>query len=800
MIENPLGRKIKVLVVPSDRTGVSYFRSTKPHIALESKYPEDFHVEIEYEPNLKSDEWLKQFDMVHYHRSLGDYDGMEVLLKRLDDLNIVSFMDVDDHWAPGAHHPAHKLIIQAKLDKKIANNLKVARNVITTTDLFANEISKLAENVYVIPNAIDPNEKQYQPKPVQSDRLRIGWLGGSCMTPDTEILTDDGWKRFDELNQTELVATLNIETNALEYHKPTGYICEPFDGELNCANNSLIEYEVTPNHNMLASIAENLTHKKLNLKLIQSSEVHGKNFHVKRDANWVGVEKGLFKLPKLVFKEELVEELTGEYNNMSNTSHRYGEYMTDKYGEDRYLDMDKWLAFFGFWLAEGWTTKTDNLYQVGVAQSKDNDHLENMFNILVELGFNPTYTKDGKQVRVFDRQLWAYLRQFGNSYEKYIPYEIIDLSKRQLNILLEWFIKGDGHVENNKYLRTRAWTSSKGLADNLQEVALKIGITATITNRGKKTTHIKGRPIKSQHDSHQINFDKHPSVSKHNKTTPLVKVENQYTKRYTGNVYCVEVENHIIYVRRNGKAFWIGNSHLEDLKLLKGVVNKIKVDGLLDKVQFVLCGYDLRGNVTMVDSKTGQQTQRPILPRESVWYEYEKIFTDDYNIISTEYKDFLLKFKEGEYPNIANEPYRRVWTKPITSYASNYNLFDVSLAPLYPHMFNKVKSQLKVIESGFHKKAIIAQDFGPYTIDLKNAKIYGGGFDDTANALLVDTSKNHKQWYQHIKFLIQNPEKVAVLANNLYETVKETYSVDHTSDVRRELYLSKVAEKVEVIV
>jgi len=246
---------------------------------------------------------------------------------------------------------------------------------------------------------------------------------------------------------------------------------------------------------------------------------------------------------------------------------------------------------------------------------------------------------------------------------------------------------------------------------------------------------------------------------------------------------------------------WLGgSSHLEDLKLLKGVVQKVKSDGLLDKVQFVLCGYDLRGNVTTIDEKTGQQSQRPIQPQESVWYEYEKIFTDNFKIVSPEYKDFLHKFKVNSvYENVDNEPYRRVWTKPITSYASNYNLFDISLAPLYTNMFNKVKSQLKVIESGFHKKAIIAQDFGPYTIDLTNAREYGGGYNDEANALLVDTNKNHKQWYQHIKFLIQNPEKVELLANNLYETVKDTYSTDSTSDTRRELYMTKLTEVVEAI-
>ena len=52
--------KIKVLVVPSDRTGVGAFRSVNPHIALEEMYSEEFSVDIDYEPQLGNDEWLKQ--------------------------------------------------------------------------------------------------------------------------------------------------------------------------------------------------------------------------------------------------------------------------------------------------------------------------------------------------------------------------------------------------------------------------------------------------------------------------------------------------------------------------------------------------------------------------------------------------------------------------------------------------------------------------------------------------------------------------------------------------------------------
>lgn len=784
-------KKINILVVPSDGTGVGAYRSINPHIGLERYYPDEFHIDINPSPDLNDEEFLKQYDIIHYHRTLGNYEEHENNVNRIYNLGVIPIMDIDDYWAPGKHHPAYLMIKNSKLDEKILNNIKSAKYITTTTELFANEIKKFNPNVFVLPNAINTEDKQFIPTPEKSERIRIGWLGGSCMPPDTEILTNEGWKRFDELNQNETVATLNPKTNELEYHKPTGYICEPFDGELNCGKNGLIEYEVTPNHNMYASIAKSLTHKKLNLELIQSEKLHGKNFHVKKNANWVGNEEEYFILPTL---NEYVEIEEGESYVDRLISKRYRNTLLDKYGSDRHIEMDKWLEFFGFWMADGWTSKTKGLHQVGIAQTKDNGYLSYMYDLLIEMGFNPKYTKDKKQIRVFDKQLWEYLSNFGGAYDKFIPREVLDLSSRQLSIFLDWFIKGDGHVENNKYKRTRAFTCSPSLANNLQEIALKIGISATITNRGSKTLQINGRIINNQYDSLVVNFTKHPDVSKHNKNTPLVKSEEQYTKHYKGNVYCVEVKNHIIYVRRNGKPMWIGNSHLEDLKLLNGLVNKLKTAKLLDKIQFVLCGFDLRGTMTIINPKTGEKTKRPIKPKESVWYKYEQIFTDNYTSISSDYKDFLMEFKNEEYSNIENEPYRRVWTKPISTYASNYNLFDISLAPLVDNKFNLMKSQLKVIESGFHKKVLIAQDFGPYQIDLINANIkpkkgeHEISINENGNAYLV--SNDSKHWFQFIKRLIKNPEQIKILGENLYNTVKDKYSIEAVSKDRRELYLS----------
>jgi glycosyltransferase involved in cell wall biosynthesis len=234
---------------------------------------------------------------------------------------------------------------------------------------------------------------------------------------------------------------------------------------------------------------------------------------------------------------------------------------------------------------------------------------------------------------------------------------------------------------------------------------------------------------------------------------------------------------------------WLGgSSHLHDLMLLDGMVAKLSP--VKDKLQYVVCGFDTRGVMTEINQQTGQQTQRPIQPHETVWYEYEKIFTNNYQIVSDDYKKYLLKFSQSDYPEDINESYRRVWTKPVTSYAKNYSKFDISLAPIKHHIFNKVKSQLKVIEAGFYKKALIASNFGPYTIDLTHC-LKNGEFVD-GNALLVDEQRNHSDWAKYVKKLVENPNMIKDMGERLYEHVSQRYDLNIVTKHRAEFYKSIV--------
>lgn len=398
--------KIKVLVVPSDRSGVGKFRSVDPHIFLQNQYADEFHVDIVYEPPYEDVNFWTQYQIVAYHRSIGpDFDKANRLIQMLNSLGVVTVCDIDDYWMPGKEHPIHDIIRVNKINEKIVANLKVSKFVTTTTEIFADEIRKYNKNVIVFPNAINPNEAQFKEKTEESDKVRIGWLGGS--------------------------------------------------------------------------------------------------------------------------------------------------------------------------------------------------------------------------------------------------------------------------------------------------------------------------------------------------------------------------------------------SHLHDIQLLDSGFSKIL--HLKDKVQYVLCGFDTRGTVTEINAQTGEQTKRNILPAETVWARYEEIFTQNYKIVSEGYKNHLLKYNQEEYLGDSGESYLRVWTKPVTGYAKNYSKFDVSLSPIKNTMFNRMKSQLKVIEAGFYKKAIIASNIGPYTIDLKHC-LDNGNFVD-GNAILVNEARNHADWAKFIEKLVKNPNLIKDMGERLYETVKDKYDLNNVTNDRRQFYI-----------
>jgi glycosyltransferase involved in cell wall biosynthesis len=150
----------------------------------------------------------------------------------------------------------------------------------------------------------------------------------------------------------------------------------------------------------------------------------------------------------------------------------------------------------------------------------------------------------------------------------------------------------------------------------------------------------------------------------------------------------------------------------------------------------------------------------------------------------------------AQWPLVDNEFYRREWTKDVTEFATHYRNLDVLFAPLECNSFNEVKSELKFIEGGFTRTAVIATNFGPYTIGSKPLIGFGGEINMDGNCVLIDDRKKHKEWRKAIIKLVNNPELIKTIQDNMYETVKDKYDIRNVTKDRAEWYKAIVKNKL----
>ena len=84
--------------------------------------------------------------------------------------------------------------------------------------------------------------------------------------------------------------------------------------------------------------------------------------------------------------------------------------------------------------------------------------------------------------------------------------------------------------------------------------------------------------------------------------------------------------------------------------------------------------------------------------------------------------------------------------------------------------------------------AVVCSDFGPYTIDTIPLFEKGGVVNPEGNVILIDEAKNHKDWYKAVMKLVNNPELIVTLRENLAKTIKPRYNMETLSNERAEFY------------
>ena len=358
-----------------------------------------------------------------------------------------------------------------------------------------------------------------------------------CFDALTYTLTDRGWKQWPDVTTADRLACRVDGRVVFEY--PVRVIGRHYHGPMIGLQSRAIDYLVTPNHRIL-----NATPKRRDSWRIDAADsVYGRRriFDVKLRAVVRPDGPDVFRIPAPPMLTTRGKLPAG----------------------DIVVPMPAWCRFMAWYIAEGWQgikvrpKGKGSEYRVTIAQSDtaNPQKCKRIAAVLDALSWRWHYEAKSKAFVINSKHLTYYLARYGRSANKYLPRYFYDRPLDERRELLEILMMGDGD-ESYRYV-----TSSYRLSLDVHELACEAGYSATIN------------PMDSP--SHIVNHREKPrwrvNVARPGRDTvgcvePSVYAARDIGKRghyreaYDGEVYCAEVPGGLLYVMRNGKSHWSGNS------------------------------------------------------------------------------------------------------------------------------------------------------------------------------------------------------------------------------------------------
>lgn len=360
---------------------------------------------------------------------------------------------------------------------------------------------------------------------------------GECYKPEAMVLTEKGWVELKDVKEGERILTLNTETQEIEIQSVTYKSEYDYDGEMINVYSRHMNDIVTPNHGFPIFGRNGKFKGFYTAEDIESKNIPDFNHSVlKKTGEWIGQDDKYFVIPRL-----------SEDRLLPNISKAQKE----KYTQDLIIPMDIFAKFMGIYLSEGWIHQQGT---VGIVQKKPEvcNLIEELLN---EWGIKYTIEEgDAKSYIISDIRLRDYLAQFGECYDKFVPFELKQQKKETLRLFYDWFVLGDGRKKNNN--SDDVFSTSKRLALDLNEIQLKIGYSGNYHVEARDNDRFIEERLIEGKNCHPLHFSLRS-------TAKAICLDQRYlkTKRvpYKGKVMCVEVPNHTWYVMDGGKCHWTKN-------------------------------------------------------------------------------------------------------------------------------------------------------------------------------------------------------------------------------------------------
>ena len=390
-----------------------------------------------------------------------------------------------------------------------------------------------------------PDYDGYTSTPISRLEILYGLQGVldflfNCYDDETEVLTDKGWKLINDAKTDNCkVATVDPSTREMWFEKPSQWHEYDYSGNMVGFSTKRHDLLVTPNHQMFAKIRYSG-----GWEFVSAAEIalHGeKEYKIPMSVQWRG---------------DQVEDL-----HFPSEGARYPE---------ANVDSAALVGFLGWFLSDGSLTKgkKSGSYMASLRQSKS-ENFKRIDEITKHLGFHVgKYFHEAKQSwqwSITDRRFYGWMKE--NCYVgekttgkfKRIPEIIKDADSFWIEIFLDEFILGDGHIVPSHPNLCQIGTESPYLADDLQELCLKVGWSC----------HVREDMLKSGNSFWVLNINKNSPES-------TITGSGTYLKQYDGKVYCFTNSTHLTVVRRNGKSCIAGQSHITNVR--KAVNDMIIVD------------------------------------------------------------------------------------------------------------------------------------------------------------------------------------------------------------------------------
>ncbi len=333
-----------------------------------------------------------------------------------------------------------------------------------------------------------------------------------CYDRETEILTPDGWTRFDQLEPTAQVAQVDLTTLNMSFVTPRESIHYHYQGPMLRWQSDTVDLLITPDHRVVMQSEWDFDGVQGRAWSVVPARDVPVRFYVPQAVNW--------SAPDIDTVDFAGETLAGA----------------------------DYARFMAAWLAEGCTRQgaPDVVISQNVGAFADM-----IWELLQRLPFEFRRSPQGpgrpEHIHFIsrDKRLYEALAPFGKSGEKRIPALIKQMSASQIEEFLHWYALGDGHYYKHEPLRVQYVSKSHGMIDDIQELLLRVGKTGS---------------VQTYPDCSRIETRIHKRESgKGYKWYGKLQPEHRATVPFDDDVFCVSVPTGAILVRRNGKPIVSGN-------------------------------------------------------------------------------------------------------------------------------------------------------------------------------------------------------------------------------------------------